>query len=268
MKADLVMWVKNGASTLPLVLKTADEVLPKEVIAKKIFVDSHSTDESSEIARDFGWIVYTCEKRGIGCGANTALRHVECEHFISLEADVVLAKNWFEKISKHLEEKNVAVAQGWRLADHPVLKDIDEFTFEKSNFTLNSIDNTMYKTKIVKSLGGFPEDIRYGAVDTHLRRRIEQSGLKWVIDPTVISIHLRKGGLKEQIRRYYLYGLYAPWEEGPFIAETKTKRAIRIALTSPFRAIDIVIKKRCPQAIYYYPLMRFAFMHGALKRGV
>jgi GT2 family glycosyltransferase len=268
MKADLVMWAKNGASMLPLVLKRADEVLPNEAIAKKIFVDDHSTDESKEIAKEFGWTVYTNEKGGIGGGANTALRHVECEYFISLEQDIVLAKNWLEKISKHLEKENVAVAQGWRLPDQPVLREIDEFAFEKSNFTLNSIDNTMYKTKIVKSLGGFPEDIKYGAVDTHLRLRIENLGLRWIIDPTVISIHLRTGGLKEQIKRHYLYGLYAPWEEGQFIAETKTKRAIRIALTSPLRALEIAIKKRCPQAIYYYPLMRFSFMKGALKRGV
>jgi GT2 family glycosyltransferase len=267
MKADLVMWAKNGASVLPSVLKRADDVLLKEVITKKIFVDDHSTDESREIAKEFGWVIYPNEKGGVGCGANTALRHVGCEYFISLEQDVLLAKNWFEKVSKHLEQKNVAVAQGWRLPDQPVLREIDEFAFEKSNFDLNSIDNTMYKTGIVKSIGGFPEDIKYGAVDTHLRLRIEQLGLKWVIDPTVVSIHLRAGGLKEQIKRHYLYGLYAPWEEGQFIAETKTKRAIRIALTSPFRAFEIVIKKRCPQAIYYYPLMRFAFMQGALKRG-
>jgi GT2 family glycosyltransferase len=268
MKADLVMWAKNGASTLPLVLKRAEEVLPSEVIGKKIFVDDHSTDKSREIAKDFGWIVYLNEKGGVGCGANTALRHVKNEYFVSLEQDVVLAKNWFEKVPKHLEKEDVAVAQGWRLSDHPVLRKIDEFAFEKSNFALNSIDNTIYKTKIVKSLGGFAEDIRYGAVDTHLRLRIEHLGLRWVIDPTVISIHLRGGGLKEQMRRLYLYGLHAPWEEGQFVAETKTKRAVKIALMSPLRAFEIVIKKRCPQAIYYYPLMRFSFMKGALQRGV
>jgi GT2 family glycosyltransferase len=267
MKADLVMWAKNGASTLPLVLKRADEVLPSEVIRKRIFVDDHSVDESREIAREFGWTVYPNEKGGVGCGANTALHHVECEYFISLEQDVVLTKNWFEKIPKHLEKENVAVAHGWRLPDHPVLKKLDEFAFEKSNFTLNTIDNTIYKTKIVKSLGGFPEDIRYGAADTYLRLRIENGGWKWIIDPSVISVHLRKGGLKEQIRRLYLYGLYAPWEEGQFIAETKRKRAIKIALTSPLRAFEIAVKKHCPQAMYYYPLMRFSFMMGALKRG-
>jgi GT2 family glycosyltransferase len=268
MKVDLVMWAKNGAHILPLVLKRAEEVIPSEVIEKKIFVDDHSTDNSIEIAEDFGWEVYLNEKGGVGSGANTAIRHVKCEYFISLEQDVLLSKDWFEKIPKRLKEKNVAVAQGWRYSNHQILRKIEEIAFEKSGFNLNSIDNTMYKTRIIKSIGGFPEDIKYGAVDTHLRRRLEHLGYKWIIDPTVISIHLRTGGLKEQIRRLYLYGLHAPWEEGPFIAETKRGRAVKIALTSPFRAFEIAIKKNCPQAMYYYPLMRFAFMKGALKRGI
>jgi GT2 family glycosyltransferase len=266
MKADLVMWAKNGANTLPTVLKRADEVLPHEAIDKKIFVDDGSTDESREIAKDFGWTVYENEKGGVGSGANTGFHHVEHEYFISLEQDLVLARDWFDRVPRHLEKKNVAVAQGWRLPDQPVLREIDEFAFEKSKFTLNSIDNTIYRSKIVRSLGGFPEDIKYGAVDTHLRLRIENLGLKWIIDPTVVSIHLRTGGLREQIKRHYLYGLYAPPEEGQFIAETKTRRAIRIAMTSPLRALEIAVKKRCPRAIYYYPLMRFSFMIGTLKR--
>lgn len=268
MKVDLVMWAKNGASMLPSVFKRAEKVIPSEVIKKKIFVDDHSTDNSREIAKDFGWEVYPNEKGGVGCGANTALRHVECEYFISLEQDVLLAENWFEKIPEHLKKNDVAVAQGWRYPDHQVLRKIEEFAFEKSGFSLNSIDNTIYKTRIIKSIGGFPEDIKYGAVDTHLRRRLEFLGYKWIIDPSVISIHLRKGGLREEIRRFYFYGLYAPWEEGPFIAETKRFRAVRIALTSPLRAFEIAIKKQCPQALYYYPLIRFAFMKGALKRGI
>ncbi len=268
MKADLVMWAKNGASMLPLVLKRAEKVLPKEVIEKKIFVDDHSTDDSTKIARAFGWDIYPNEKGGIGCGANTALRHVGSEYFISLEQDILLAENWFEKISPHLDRAAVAVAQGWRYPDHTVLRKIDEFAFEKSNFTLNSIDNNMCRTKVVKSLGGFAEDIRYGSVDTHLRRRIEKAGLKWITDPTVISIHMRKGGLKEQMRRLYLYGLYAPWEAAEFTPTTKTYRAVKIALASPLRAFEIAVKKNCPEAMYYYPLTRFSFMLGALRRGV
>ena len=266
-KVDMVMWAKNGASMLPLVLKRAEEVLPSEAIKNKIFVDDHSADGSREIAKEFGWTVYPNEKGGIGGGANTALKHVECKHFISLEQDLVLAKDWFEKVPRHLEKPNIVASQGAKLSDHPILRKIDEFSFAESNFTLRSIDNTIYKTKIVKSVvGNIPESLRYGAVDSYMRLRIEKSGFKWVVDPTVISIHLRKGGLREQIRRHYFYGLYAPRNKGEFMDETETKRAFKIALLSPLRGLEIAIKKQCPQATYYYPLMRFSFLRGALRR--
>jgi hypothetical protein len=99
-----------------------------------------------------------------------------------------------------------------------------------------------------------------------MRLRIEKSVFKWVVDPTVISTHLRKGGLTEQIRRHYFYGLYAPRNKGEFMDETGTKRAFKIALLSPLRGLEIAIKKQCPQATYYYPLMHFSFLRGAPRR--
>lgn len=268
MKADLVMWAKNGASMLPLVLKRADEVLPSEVIRKKIFVDDHSTDESREIAKDFGWTVYTNEKGGIACGINTALKHVECEYFISLEQDLVLAKHWFEKVPRHLENPRIVSSQGWKLPNHRILRKIDAFAFEKSNFTLHSIDNNIFKTKIVKTfVGEIPLSLRYGAADSYVRMRLERHGYEFYTDPNVISLHLRYGGLKEEIRRFYLYGLYAPRRKEEYMHETEMKRAVKIALLSPLRALEMAVKKKCPQVFYYYPLIRFSFMRGALKRG-
>jgi GT2 family glycosyltransferase len=266
-KVDVVMWAKNGATMLTLVLKRASEVLPDEIVNKRIFVDDRSTDGSREIAKDFGWTVYDNEHGGIGCGVNTALRHVECERFISLEQDLVLARNWLERVPPLLEKPKIAAAQGTKLSEHPVLRKIDEFSFEQSGYTLRSIDNTLYDTKVMKTIvGTIPEHFRYGAVDSYMRLRLEKVGLKWVVDPKVVSIHLRQGGLREQIARHYKYGLYAPRRKGEFVDETETKRAFKIAVLSPLRALEIIMKKRCPQALYYYPLMRFAFLGGALRR--
>jgi len=64
-KVDLVMWAKNGARMLPAVLKRVNEVIPSEAINKKIFVDDHSTDGSSVIAKHFGWLVFPNEKGGV-----------------------------------------------------------------------------------------------------------------------------------------------------------------------------------------------------------
>lgn len=269
-KVDLVIWAKNGASTLPAVLARVDEVIPSEVVDNKIFVDDHSTDESPTIAKDFGWKVYLNEKGGVGSGANLALHHVTNEYFISLEQDVVLAREWFEKIPKHLKGKDVVIAQGWRISNHPVIGKIDEYSMERFRPSLCSIDNTIYKTKIIRALGGFPEYLKYTGVDAYIHQLVLNANLKWVTDSSVVSIHLRKGGLREQIGRYYLYGTGIPVlaEEELFIDAGVTSgltRIISIALFSPFRGLEIAIKKRCPEAFYYYPLTRFSHLRGCLK---
>ena len=267
MKVDLIMWAKNGASMLPIVLKRADEVIPRAVVRKKIFVDDHSTDESRKIAKDFNWVVYPNQKGGIASGINTALKNVDSEYFISLEQDLVLAKNWFEKIPKHLENPRIVSAQGWKLPNHPILRKISEFAFEKANSRMHSIDNNIFKTKPVRDyLGEIPQTLRYSAADPYVRMRLEKQGYQFLTDPSVISLHLRYGGLEEEMRRFYLYGLFAPSQKEEFVDETETKRAFKIAMLSPIRGLEIAIKKQCPQAIYYYPLIRLSFLRGALKR--
>jgi hypothetical protein len=161
----------------------------------------------------------------------------------------------------------IVSSQGWRLPNHPTLRKIDELASEQNNYPLFSIDNTIFKTKPVKAyLGEIPLTLRYGAADTYIRLRMEKHGFQCYTDPTVMSIHLRTGGLKEEMKRFYLYGLYAPRRKEEFFHETEMKKAIKIALFSPLKAFDIAIKKRCPQAMYYYPLIRYSFMRGALRR--
>lgn len=267
MKADLCMWSKNGASMLPLVLKRTEEVIPEEFVSKKIFVDDHSVDESVKIAKDFNWAVYNNKNGGIACGINTALHHVESAFFISLEQDLVLAKDWFEKIPKYLENPKIVSAQGWKYSNHSVLRKMDEFAFAKTNYTLHSIDNNIFKTKIVKAfVGEIPLSLRYGAADSYIRLRLEKLGYEFYTDPSVVSLHLRFGGLKEEVNRFYHYGLYAPKKKEEFMHETETKRALKIALLSPVRGLQMSLRKNCPQIAYYYPLIRFAFLRGALKR--
>ena len=270
-EVDLVMWAKNGARMLPAVLNRVNEVIPSEAINKKIFVDDHSTDGSSAIAKHFGWLVFLNEKGGVGSGANIALHQVTSEYFVSLEQDVVLAKDWWEKIPRYLERKAVAVAQGWRISNHPIFGKIDEYSMERFKPSLCSIDNTIYKTKIIRALEGFPEHLKYTGVDAYIHQRVLNAGFKWFTDSSVLSVHLRKGGLREQIRRYYLYGMDMPvlGKEELFISADVTsglKRSAFIAFFSPFRGLEIAIKRRCPKAVYYYPLIRFSHLRGCLRR--
>jgi hypothetical protein len=45
-KVDLVMWTKNGAETLPLVLKRISGVMPSEFVNKRTIVDDRSADDT------------------------------------------------------------------------------------------------------------------------------------------------------------------------------------------------------------------------------
>src|SRR4030042_4448469 len=119
-KVDLVMWTKNGANTLPAVLKRINEVIPGEFVGQKIIVDDKSTDNTREIAKTFGWTVVFNKGTGISDGANTALKHVSSEYFISFEQDLLLTREWWEKVPPRIEKNDVAVASGMRFADKPV----------------------------------------------------------------------------------------------------------------------------------------------------
>jgi len=267
MKADLVMWAKNGASPLRQVLKRAREVLPSEVIENRIFVDDHSTDDSVDIAKAYGWTIYENKHGGIASGINIALSHVRSEFFISLEQDLVLANDWFKKIPEHMKDPQVIAAAGIRFPSDPILAKLHEVWLEKYHYKQTGIDNTLWRTRPFKEIVGcIPEYLRYGAADSYIGIRMGKTNYKGIVDSNVVSLHLRLGGLKEEVNRHYLMGSMAPRKKAEYILNTTNLEAFRLAIFSPLRGIQVAIKKNCPQIAYYYPLLRFAFLKGAVER--
>src|SRR3972149_1512678 len=109
-KVDVVMWTKNGEFFLPTVLQRIDEGIPSESVSNKIMIDDHSTDGTAKIATSHNWKVYPNPEGGVSSGANEALRRVRSRRFISVEQDLVLAKDWWEKIPSMLEGGKVVAA--------------------------------------------------------------------------------------------------------------------------------------------------------------
>lgn len=271
-KVDLVMWTKNGAETLPFVLKRISEVIPSEFVNKRVIVDDRSTDNTMEIAKSFGWNVTFNEGRGISDGTNTALKHVTSEYFISFEQDLLLARDWWQKIPKHLSDSKIAIASGVRLPNQPLaLRKLQEYATEKYQRKVKesesflygkTLDNTIYKTRIVRLLGGFPRLLISAGVDNVLAQRIHSNGFKWKVDYSVRSIHLRKG-LKDELAHYYWYGTCAnQLEPVLFSKPVNLKSMVLRAFFSPFRGLEVAIKKNAPQVVYIYPLIRLAILKG------
>jgi glycosyltransferase involved in cell wall biosynthesis len=287
-KVDLVMWTKNGAETLPFVLKRISKVIPSKAVNKRIIVDDQSTDNTREIAESFGWTVIFNEGKGISDGANTALKHVTSEYFISFEQDLLLAYDWWEKIPPYLENPKVAAASGMRFASKPEgIRKLQQYVAKKyrgeaqlapwlrtrqmAAFTLGkTLDNTIYKTKIIKGLNGFPKMRVNAGVEAVLAYKIGQAGYHWVVDYNVQSVHLRHG-LKQELDHQYWYATqsYEIWEK----IKTETNKPPPITKTgilfrfciSPFTGLFVTLKTREPSIIYIHPLIRFYYLKGLLE---
>jgi len=275
-KIDLVMWTKNGAGTLPSVLKRISEVIPDKFVNNRIVVDDHSSDNTRKIARSFGWTVVPNEGSGISDGANTALKHVTTDRFISFEQDILLASNWWDKIPKLLKKDKVAIASGIRLPDRPLsIRKLQEYVHEgyrkqyvnDESFTKGkSLDNTIYKTKILRKLGGFPVLQVSAGVDTVLAYRVYDAGYRWLVDYDVISTHLR-GSLWREIKHYHWYGkCHKGLKE--VLGKTRMPSVGRIVLTTlfaPIRGTEIALKKKSLKLTFVYPLIRTAILLGVIR---
>jgi glycosyltransferase involved in cell wall biosynthesis len=287
-RVDLVMWTYNGASTLSAVLKRISEVIPAEIVNKRIISDDNSTDETREIANSFGWTVVVNKGKGISDNANTALKYVESDFFMSFEQDLLLARNWWNKIPSSLDDPDVVAASGMRFADKPRgVHEIQKYVARKyrgegqleswlrgremAAFTLGkTLDNTIYRTDVIRAIGGFPDLASSSGVDTVLAYEIDQHGYKWFVDYTVQSVHLRKN-LAEELNHQFWYAkqLKYMWEKIRKANQKKTPPITKFDVfyrfaMSPFTGLFIACKTREPSLIYVHPLIRLYYLKGYL----
>jgi glycosyltransferase involved in cell wall biosynthesis len=261
-KIDLVMWTHNSERTLDRSLKSVDEAIPAKLVNQKIMIDGHSQDKTKSIGESFGWKVFDDKKVGIPYAANQALSHITTPVFASFEHDIVLNPNWFNFLYPHLLKKDVAVVQGLRISTHPIVRQIEIYGVERSKKDARhcrshiSIDNNLYKTDVVRMVGGFPTDCLI-STDQFLRDKIEAKGYKWIIEPRMVSDHVRSS-INEDLQ--HVYQLEQESKKASII-----KNSI-LFLYSPVNSFKMGSRMKCPQIIYTYPRFRFARLKGSLRK--
>jgi glycosyltransferase involved in cell wall biosynthesis len=290
-KVDLVIWTYNGAKTLPSVLKRINEVIPEKYVGKKVVSDDASTDETRRIAESHGWKVVSNPGKGISDNANNALKHVESEFFVSFEQDLLLARDWWNKIPKALENPKVAAASGMRFADRPpgvcqlqlyvAKKYRGEAQLESwlrgremAAFTLGkTLDNTIYRTETVREVGVFPKLASSSGVDTVLAYEIDEDGYQWFVDYNVQSAHLRNN-LQQELHHQYWYARQLPemWRKISQITHTSPPPVTKSAVVSrfvmsPLTGLFMAYQTREPSLAYIHPLIRLYYLRGYLSSG-
>lgn len=260
MKIDLVMWTRNSERTLAICLRSIDNAVPPEVVNRRIMVDGYSEDRTRDIGEKFGWEVHNAEKLGIPYQANQALRLVTTEIFASFEHDIVLNPQWFQRILPYMSNPKVAVAQGMRLSNNPIMRSIERYTSTRSGLKYTSVDNNLYRTEIIRKIGGFSTSHPISA-PKELRERIWRKGYKWITDRTVVSNHLR-GNVWSSIDHAYRFALLSKSYEKNWSVLGQSAKL----LLSPVRSLDIMRETKCPQVILVYPLLRSRILKACIRK--
>lgn len=261
LKVDVAMWAKNGERTLPSVLKRIDEVIPTENINRRLFIDDKSIDQSRQIAKDFNWEIHD-NKSGFICGgANTALSLVETEFFVSIEQDLYLNKHWWDRIPKLIQKRKDAItAQGVRVILNRGLSGISKWAIFRKR-TSKTLDNNIWRTKLLKMLGGFPNDPI--AVDSVLDYfYVRPSGLKWIVDFNVVSIHLKPMTVYQYLRHLMLN------KRKKHIRPRLWRHGFREVIRSPVTAALMLLIVKDPFALPVYISQNLAQWYGSITQEV
>jgi len=274
LKVDLVMWTLNGEKTLPLVLSRINQIIPKELVNQRLIVDDGSKDNTVTIARKYGWTVLNNEGKGISDAANTALKHVETSYFCSFEQDVFLSSDWWNKVSTLiLNKQGVAAACGLRfLPRNNFCYSVEPYQLTRKDDYYGgygkTLDNTIWNTTILRSIGGFPK-VNFAGIDTFLFNSFKLKGYEWLVDYDVRSLHLHYGGLLSEFKRYYFYGLSLPQTYSRLnisLYENENTRCLFLRFVkSPISSFKMALKMHDSRLMFSYPIIRLCWLLGYIR---
>jgi glycosyltransferase involved in cell wall biosynthesis len=273
LKVDLVMWTFNGAKTLPLVLNRINKVVPEDFVNQKLIVDDNSKDNTVTIAAKYGWAIIKNEGKGISDGANTALRHVQTDYFCSFEQDVYLASDWWQKVfTLILNKEGIAAVCGLRLLPKSnFCYSIEAYDLTRKDVDFyggygKTLDNTIWSTKALKAVGGFPK-ANFAGIDTIILRLLESKGYRWEVNYSVRSLHLHYGGVLNEFKHYYFYGsslpqIYARLKSFNLYENEDLTNLFLKFIKSPISSFKMALRMHDSRLIPSYPIIRFCLLLG------
>ena len=217
-KISVIIPTRNETGKIEQCLKAvfSQSLKPYEVI----IVDGHSTDETTQRAKNFPVKILYEDFGGRAGACQIGIENAQGDYVAFTDADCIPSRNWLEQLLNEFGSQIVGVGGG--------VKSIGDTLWEKSfnlafnsflgsarslqgrffvnNRFVNSISgsNSMYLKEDILAVGGFNTNLK-GAEDLELNRRLLSKG-KLLYTPKAVVIHSHSWTFKEFAKKMYRYG--------------------------------------------------------------
>lgn len=201
LKVDVVVCAKNQAMCLERVLKQIISFIPFENL---IVVYGTSKDNTKEVAKKYATKVFWDEDKGLGAARAIGVEKAESEIVAFIDSDVILTKDWFQRLIKYLDDLKVAAVNGTCIFGYGCkpLESLWEY-IRRTGSIYVGCNNTMFRREAVLGVGNFNKSIKEAGEDYELYYRLLKAGYKWIWVKDVTVYHpMNMLEFLERVRRW------------------------------------------------------------------
>ena len=191
----------NEAQFLPLTLdRLFESMKAMEIAGEVVVVDNNSTDNTAQIARDFGATVVFEKINQISRARNTGARSAASQYLVFLDADTLVSATLLEKALTNLRRKDCCGGGAVVAADRPLrpfYRNALKFWNRLSVRLHLAAGSFVYCRKDgFEAIGGFSEEVYVGEeiwFSIYYRRWGKRQGKEFVIiDDAPVVTSMRK----------------------------------------------------------------------------
>jgi glycosyltransferase involved in cell wall biosynthesis len=209
----VIIPVKNGSATLQNCLSSIKRSYYNNV--EVFVVDDHSSDNSADIARQFGVnVIEVKEGSGANNARNLGAQHAKGEILIFIDSDVVIRRETILGIVETLSEENIDAVVGIYTAQHRHENLISQYknlwvrySYIKSPPEIDWLFGAIsgIKRKAFEQIGGFNVALLavHGHDDIELGKRFAQAKLNILLNMDIEVEHLKQYTIRSFIRNEY-----------------------------------------------------------------
>jgi cellulose synthase/poly-beta-1,6-N-acetylglucosamine synthase-like glycosyltransferase len=207
--------MRNAAGTIERCAQSlAAQNYPKDDY-EVILIDNASTDNSTDLARQFPVTIISQPIKGQYRSINTGIAQAKGEFIALTDADCVAAPDWLEKLARGFDSPST-IGVGGPIVSASAETLVEQYTDFRALLNQEKMlrdlpcsppflitANAMFRRETVEALGGFDPDIVPGDADFSWRAQWAGGKLKYAPDAQVKHFHrVSIGGLWEQVMRY------------------------------------------------------------------